>query len=88
VSLRPVPVRAPVAPTLVAAVAAVAADRILRWIGFGDPRLPGAVATVAVAPRLGLADDVVLRAPRCPACSRVADFGLPLPWHEARWATA
>jgi bacteriocin biosynthesis cyclodehydratase domain-containing protein len=88
VSLRPVPVRAPIAPTLVAAVAAIAAERILRWIGFGDPRLPGSIATVTVTPRLELADDVVLRAPRCPACSGTAAFGTPLPWHEARWATA
>lgn len=88
VSLRQVPVRAPIAPTLVAAVAAVVAERILRWVGFGDPRLPGSVATVAVGRRLEVADDVVLRAPRCPACSGVAASGLPLPWHEARWAIA
>jgi len=87
-SLRPVPVRAPIGPTLVAAIAAIAAERILRWLGFGDPRLPGSIATVAVAPRLELADDVVLRAPRCPACSGAAVSGVPLPWHEARWAIA
>lgn len=88
VSLRPVAVRAPIAPTLVAAVAAIAAERILRWLGLADPRLPGTVATMTVAPRLELADEAVLRAPRCPACSGTGASGPPLPWHEARWATA
>jgi len=85
ISLRPAPVRAAIATTLVALVAAVAAERILRWIGLGDPALPGTIATVTLAPRLEVACDVLLRAPRCPACSNLAASGLPVPWHEARW---
>ncbi|MDQ3067210.1 MAG: TOMM precursor leader peptide-binding protein [Actinomycetota bacterium] len=88
VSLRAVPVRAPLAPTLVTLIASVATERILRWIGFGDPTIPGTVATLTTVPRLGLTDDVLLRAPRCPACSGIAASGLPVPWHEARWAQA
>ena len=88
VSLRAAPVRAGTAPTLVALVAAVAVDWIVRWVGLRDPGLPGTIATVTLAPRLELAGDVLLRVPRCPACSTVAALGLPVPWHEARWEHA
>ena len=84
ISLRSAPARATTAPALVALVAAVAAEWVLRWLGLGDPALPGTVATLTLVPRLELAGDVVLRAPRCPACSGLATSGLPLPWHEAR----
>ena len=88
ISLRAAPVRAGTAPTLVALVAAVAAEWIVRWIGLGDPGLPGTIATVTLAPRLEVAVDALLRVPRCPACSTVAASGLPVPWHEARWEQA
>lgn len=85
ISLRAAPVRAGTAPTLVALVAAVAAEWIVRWVGLGDPGLPGTIAMVTPAPRLEVAVDALLRVPRCPVCSTVAASGLPVPWHEARW---
>jgi bacteriocin biosynthesis cyclodehydratase domain-containing protein len=88
ISLRSAPVRAVTAPALVGLLAAVAAAWVLRWIGLGDPSLPGTVATLSLSPRLELADDTVLRAPRCPACSSLAASGRPVPWHEARWEQA
>ncbi len=87
-SLRHLPSCAPVAPTLTALVAAMAADRILRWIGLRDPSLPGTVLTIELSPDLAVADELVLRVPRCPACSGLAGVGQPVPWHEARWETA
>jgi bacteriocin biosynthesis cyclodehydratase domain-containing protein len=84
-SLRGVPCGAPVSPTLLALVAAIAAERVLRWIGLRDPALPGTVVTCELVPELVVADEVVLRVPRCTACSSIAAAGEPLPWHEATW---
>ena len=88
VSLRETPLVAAVAPGLLALVAALAAERIARWLGTGDPELPGTILTVEVAPELVIATDRLLRVPRCPACSGLADVGAPVPWHEARWERA
>lgn len=87
-SLRSVPLNARNAPVLVTLVAAIAAERIVRWLGVRDPALPGAVVAVEVAPELAVSDEVLLRVPRCPACSGLAGIGQPVPWHEARWETA
>lgn len=87
-SLRGVPVTALVGPALIALVAAIAAERIVRWIGVRDPALPGAVVSVEVAPALVVSDELLLRVPRCPACSGLAETGQPVPWHEALWESA
>lgn len=87
-SLRSVPLRAAVAPALFALVAALAAERIVRWLGIRDPALPGTIVTVEVAPELVVANDLLLRVPRCPACSGLAEVGPPVPWHETRWERA
>lgn len=87
-SLRSVPPAATAAPVLVALVAAIAAERIVRWIGVRDPSLPGAVATVEITPGFVVATDVVLRVPRCPACSGLEEAGQPVPWHEQAWGPA
>jgi bacteriocin biosynthesis cyclodehydratase domain-containing protein len=87
-SLRPVPLAATVAPILLALVAAIAAERIVRWVGLRDPGLPGALVTIEVTPGLLVADDIVLRVPRCPACSGLDEKGEPVPWHEAGWRRA
>jgi bacteriocin biosynthesis cyclodehydratase domain-containing protein len=87
-SLRGVPCGAPVGPTLLALVAAIAAERVLRWIGLRDPALPGTVVTCELSPELVVAGEPVLRVPRCTACSSVAAAGEPLPWHEATWEHA
>ncbi|MGZ8782866.1 MAG: TOMM precursor leader peptide-binding protein [Gaiellaceae bacterium] len=84
-SLRSTPGRASMASPLVALVGALSAERIVRWLGVRDPALPGALLTVDVAPELAVAGDRVLRVPRCPACSGLAESGPPVPWHEARW---
>ncbi len=86
-SLRSVPLTARNGPALVALVAAIAAERIVRWLGVRDPALPGAVVSVEVAPELVVSDELLLRVPRCPACSGLAEAGQPVPWHEARWET-
>lgn len=87
-SLRSVQLRAAVAPALLALVAALAAERIVRWLGIRDPALPGTVVTVDVAPEFLVSRDQLLRVPRCPACSGLAEVGAPVPWHEARWGEA
>ena len=87
-SLRAVPLNATHGPALMALVAAIAAERIVRWIGGRDPSLPGTVESVEVAPDLADSDETLLRVPRCPACSGLAEIGVPVPWHEALWQTA
>lgn len=87
-SLRSVPLAATNGPALVALVAAVAAERIIRWIGLRDPALPGTVVSVETAPELAVSDELLLRVPRCPACSGLAAVGRPVPWHEAIWVSA
>lgn len=87
-SLRPLPLNASNGPALAALVAAIAAERIVRWIGLRDPALPGAVVSVESAPDLAVTDELLLRVPRCPACSGLAGAGQPVPWHEAPWETA
>ncbi len=87
-SLRRLPLRAIVAPPLLALVAALAAEAIVRWLGVRDPGLPGVVLTVEAALELSMTTDHVLRVPRCPACSGLAAVGAPVPWHEARWEQA
>lgn len=87
-SLRSVPLTATAGPVLVTLVAAIAAERIVRWLGVRDPALPGAVVAVEVAPELVASDELLLRVPRCPACSGLTEAGQPVPWHEARWETA
>lgn len=87
-SLRAVPLSARSGPALVALVAAIAAERIVRWIGVRDPSLPGAVVSVDVAPGLAVSEELLLRVPRCPACSGLAEIGQPVPWHEALWEVA
>jgi hypothetical protein len=69
--------------TLVAALAAVSA---LRWLVGLDTTLPGVMQAVEARPVLTLASHVVLRVPRCPACSPAARAAAPLPWHEAQVA--
>lgn len=84
-ALRAVPVRARVAPPLLALVAALGAERAVRWLGIRDPALPGALTTIEAGAGLRVREDVLLRVPRCPACSASARTALPLPWHEAAW---
>jgi bacteriocin biosynthesis cyclodehydratase domain-containing protein len=86
-SLRAISPRASAASPLLALVAALAAERIVRWVGTHDPALPGSVLTVEIAPELAVDEHRLLRVPRCPACSGLAQLAPPLPWHEARWSS-
>lgn len=86
--LRAVPVRAPVSPPLLALVAALAAERAVRWLGIRDPALPGVLTTIETGAGLRIREDALLRVPRCPACSVSARTALPVPWHEATWEAA
>ena len=74
------PVRA-VAPAPLAAVAAgIAGLLALRWLTTRDPTLPGRMYAYESAVVMRLAYELVLRVPRCPACS--SDTAVPSPWFE------
>lgn len=82
------PVAAPAGPALGAAVAALAATVVLRWLAHRDQRLPG-VFHAYERGGLSLTEHRVYRVPRCPACSPGADVAPPLPWYkETRPAVA
>jgi len=83
---RDVPVRAVARPAVLAAAAALAAEVVVRWIAAADPSLPGTLVTLETTPQLRVESHVVLRVPRCPACSPAAALAPQSPWHEARVA--
>ena len=62
-------------------VATVASLHVLRWLGVRDPRLPGLLQTVDLVDGVELHSHVLLRVPRCPACSGLGGLARPLPWH-------
>jgi bacteriocin biosynthesis cyclodehydratase domain-containing protein len=70
----------PDAPAIAAACAGLAATLVLRWLAYADAHVPGTLYALEL--RNGLAIDAhrVLRLPRCPACSPVADAAPVLPW--------
>lgn len=83
-ALEQSPVAAAAGPALAAAGAAVAAEHALRWLALGDPRLPGVLYALDDADGgLRLSAHLVLRVPRCPACSGADTRARALPWHEA-----
>ena len=84
--LRDVQARAVLRPAALAAAAALAAEIVVRWVAAGDPTLPGTVYTLETAPEFRVESHLVLRVPRCPACSPAAVAILPSPWHEAQVA--
>jgi bacteriocin biosynthesis cyclodehydratase domain-containing protein len=69
-------------PALAVAAGATAALHALRWLATRDPSLPGVL--FALEPRAGLriAEHLVLRVPRCPSCSPLAEAAAPLPWFQ------
>jgi bacteriocin biosynthesis cyclodehydratase domain-containing protein len=77
------PVRANAGAPLETAVAAVAAQLVLDWVGGRDRRLPGLVHVLESGPPLALSAHAVFRVPRCPACSPAERLAPPIPWHEA-----
>jgi bacteriocin biosynthesis cyclodehydratase domain-containing protein len=81
IEAAPAAVRADAA--LEAAVVAVAAHVVLRYVGGGDTTVPGVLYAVEARPALSVDEHAVLRVPRCPACSPVSRLAPRLPWHEA-----
>ncbi|MCW2975210.1 MAG: hypothetical protein JWM06_491 [Actinomycetia bacterium] len=73
----------PDAPALAAASAGLAATLALRWLGFADAYVPGMLYALELGGGLAIDAHRVLRLPRCPACSPVADAAPALPWPMA-----
>jgi bacteriocin biosynthesis cyclodehydratase domain-containing protein len=68
---------------LEAMTAALAAHLAVRWLVGGDRAVPGVLHTIEAQPALRLGEHLVLRVPRCPACSVAERAAPPLPWHAA-----
>jgi bacteriocin biosynthesis cyclodehydratase domain-containing protein len=66
--------------------AGVAAHVAVRWVAGRDTTLPGVLFTLEAQPALKLDEHLVLRVPRCEACSGVARAAPRLPWHAAEAA--
>lgn len=81
--LDAVPVRAGGGPAVSVAAGAIAAVHALRWLTTGDPSLPGVLYALEGPGGLRLTRHLVLRVPRCPACSASAWASAPLPWFQA-----
>jgi len=77
------PLAAPPDPALGAITAALAAHLAVRWLVGRDATVPGVLHTVEARPSPQLVEHVVLRVPRCPACSPAELQAAPLPWHAA-----
>jgi bacteriocin biosynthesis cyclodehydratase domain-containing protein len=73
-------------PALGALAAAVAAHVAVRWVVGADRFVPGVLYAIELHPGLRLSEHVVLRVPRCPACSVAERAAPPLPWHAAQAA--
>lgn len=71
-----------VAPSVLATIAGIAVTVALRWIAAGDRTLAGCFHAVEQRQILALTHHRVLRVPRCPRCSPVADLAPPLPWFK------
>jgi bacteriocin biosynthesis cyclodehydratase domain-containing protein len=74
------PASYPDAPMLATACAGLAASLALRWLVSGDPYVPGTFYALELGAGIAVEGHRVLRLPRCPACSPLADAAPPLPW--------
>jgi hypothetical protein len=82
------PIAAGVDAGLESVAAGVAAHLALCWIGGRDTTLPGILYAIESRPAFSVTTHVVLRVPRCGACSAAERSAPPLPWHEAEVTAA
>lgn len=61
-------------------VASVSCNAILHWLASRDPFLPGRCQGIEAGRVVRVGQHVLLRVPRCPACSRVAGWPASAPW--------
>ncbi len=54
----------------------------VRWLGVRDPSIPGVLLVAERSPAPRITRHEVLRVPRCPVCSGVAEVAAPLPWDD------
>ena len=64
------------------AAAALAVENVLRWLGTGDPGIPGVLFALEWRSGLSLDAHLVLRVPRCPTCSVRRWSAAALPWFQ------
>ena len=83
VAIEATPIAASADAALESVVAGVAAHLALCWIGGRDSTLPGVLYAIESRPRFSVSTHVVLRVPRCSACSPAERSAPRLPWHEA-----
>ena len=74
------PIRVVGPAPLTSVAAGIAGLLTLRWLTTRDPTLPGRLYALESAAVMRLAHELVLRVPRCPACSSVT--AVPSPWFE------
>jgi bacteriocin biosynthesis cyclodehydratase domain-containing protein len=82
------PTRAPAGPALEALAAGAAASILLRWLALADPQIPGVLFAVEPASGLVAGRHLVLRVPRCSACSLAERVAPAAPWYEPDRAVA
>jgi bacteriocin biosynthesis cyclodehydratase domain-containing protein len=76
------PICAPAGPALELFVAAVAATLALQWLALLDQRLPGVLHAIEPDGGPRVTRHLVLRVPRCPACSSTYRLAPPAPWFD------
>jgi bacteriocin biosynthesis cyclodehydratase domain-containing protein len=81
-ALEPVAAAHELASPLAAAAGGLGALLALRWLSGRDPRLPGRLWALELQPAPSLAEHLVYRVPRCPACSQACAAAPPSPWFE------
>lgn len=70
-------------PRWITAVAAgLAVDIVYRWLTTEHPYLPGKLHAIEFARGLCVSHHWVLRVPRCPVCSKIAQQSPLIPWYD------
>jgi bacteriocin biosynthesis cyclodehydratase domain-containing protein len=76
------PACAPAGPALELLVAAAVSTLALQWLALLDQRLPGVLHAIEPEGGPRVTRHLVLRVPRCPACSSTARLAPPAPWFD------